>query len=62
MEEQQFLTYFMHTKCRKLAMKSTHSFFSTLHARVWIAELGVYDMYKWLLAVGQDCTPTDESY
>lgn len=62
MEAQQFLTYLMHTKCRKLAMEPTRSSISTFHARVWIAEFSGYGIYKWLLALGQDCTPTDENY
>lgn len=42
-------------------MAPTHSCFSTLHARVWIADFSGCDMYKWFLALRQDCTPTDES-
>lgn len=61
MEAQQYLTYSMLTKCRRLAVESAHSSFPTLHARVWIAEFSVCDMYKWLFALGQDCTPTDDS-
>lgn len=38
-----------------------HSSFPIPLARAWIAEFGGYDIYKWFLALGQDCTPTEKS-